>query len=58
MRALSRDPAARQATVTAFADEVEAALAGQAAETPRGNEAGLFSAFRRLVTRGKDDSPQ
>ncbi|HTR21315.1 MAG TPA: serine/threonine-protein kinase [Gemmatimonadales bacterium] len=58
MRALSRDPAARQPTVTAFAAEVEAAVAGQPEAGPRNAEAGVFSAIRRLVSRGKDADPQ
>jgi serine/threonine-protein kinase len=58
MKALSRDPAARQSTVTAFADEVEAAVAGKPEAPPRGNEAGLFGAIRRIVSRGKDADPR
>ncbi|HEX4574840.1 MAG TPA: serine/threonine-protein kinase [Gemmatimonadales bacterium] len=46
MRALARDPAQRQPTVDAFADEVAAGLAGAAA--PRG---GLLDALKRAVRR-------
>lgn len=53
MRGLSRDPGARQNTVTAFADEVEAAVTRAAAEPAR-EQAGLLGTLRRFVSRGKD----
>ena len=46
MKGLARHPADRQPTVTAFADELEAALAGGGAE-PRGR--GLLGALKALV---------
>ena len=56
MRGLARDPASRQTTVTDFAAAVEAAVAGQPAETPRESAPGLLGAFRRIVSRGKDSN--
>src|SRR5213594_950376 len=53
MRGLARDPAARQATVTAFADAVAAGIAGESA--PRGG--GLLDALKRAVRpRGRQES--
>jgi serine/threonine-protein kinase len=46
MRGLERDPARRQPTVTAFADEVSAGLEGAAPPQP-----GLLAALRRAVQR-------
>jgi serine/threonine-protein kinase len=46
MRGLERDPARRQPTVTAFADEVSAGLEGAAPPKP-----GLLAALRRAVQR-------
>jgi hypothetical protein len=46
MQGLERDPSRRRPTVTAFAADVTAALAG--APTP---EAGLFAALKRAVRR-------
>jgi len=49
MRGLERDPARRQPTVAAFADEVSAAIAGgSAGPAPKG---GLFDALKRVVRR-------
>jgi len=53
MRGLARDPAARQATVMAFADAVAAGIAGQS--PPRGG--GLLDALKRAVRpRGRQES--
>jgi len=53
MRGLARDPAARQATVTAFADAVAAGIAGES--PPRGG--GLLDALKRAVRpRGRQES--
>jgi serine/threonine-protein kinase len=50
MRGLARHPADRQPTVTEFAADLEAGIAGAAAE-PRGG--GLVAAFKRLVSKRK-----
>ena len=52
MRGLARDPAQRQPTVTAFAQEV---AAGTAASSDTSSSAGLLGAFRKFVG-GKRDS--
>lgn len=49
MRGLERDPAKRPQTTTAFAEEVEAALANAGAEPASGS--GLLGAIRQLVRR-------
>ena len=49
MRGLERDPARRQPTVAAFADEVSAAIAGGSAGSPP--KGGLFDALKRVVRR-------
>jgi serine/threonine-protein kinase len=50
MRGLSRDPAARQPTVTAFAEQLSAACQGE----PAPSEPGLLGAIRRFIG-GKQD---
>jgi len=50
MRGLARHPADRQPTVTEFAADLEAGIAGAAAE-PRGGR--LVAAFKRLVSKRK-----
>jgi serine/threonine-protein kinase len=50
MRGLARHPADRQPTVTEFAADLEAGIAGAAAE-PRGSR--LVAAFKRLVSKRK-----
>jgi len=50
MKGLARHPADRQPTVTEFAADLEAAIAGAAAE-PRGG--GLFAAFKHFVGKRK-----
>src|SRR5438034_1633746 len=53
MRGLARDPAARQATVTAFADAVAAGIAGES--PPRGG--GLLDALKRAGRpRGRQEA--
>ena len=53
MRGLARDPAARQATVMAFADAVEAGIAGE--PTPPGG--GFLGALKRAMrARGRQES--
>jgi len=53
MRGLARDPAKRQPTVTAFAEDVAAGAAADpgSAEPPRGS--GLLGAIRKIVSKGK-----
>ncbi|MGH7646146.1 MAG: serine/threonine-protein kinase [Gemmatimonadales bacterium] len=51
LRGLERDPPARQPTMTAFADEVEAALRQAPAAPPKG---GLLGALKRIVPRQRD----
>jgi eukaryotic-like serine/threonine-protein kinase len=53
MRGLSRDPAARQTTITGFADAVEAGIAGE--PTPPGG--GFLGALKRAMrSRGRQES--
>jgi len=52
MRGLERDPARRQPTVAAFADEVEAGVT--AASAGSGTKVGLFDALKRVVRRRKE----
>ncbi|MGH9258581.1 MAG: serine/threonine-protein kinase [Acidimicrobiales bacterium] len=51
LRGLERDPQARQPTITAFADDVDAALRQAPAAPPKG---GLLGALRRMVPRTRD----
>jgi hypothetical protein len=52
MRGLERDPARRQPTVAAFADEVTAGVT--AGSTGAGPKIGLFDALKRVVRRRRE----
>ena len=50
LKGLARDPAKRQPTVTAFADELEAAVASK----PGSTGGGLLGAIKRIVGGASD----